>query len=589
MSIKAHHSIKHDPWLLEKYGADELTDANVLRGCLTDGEIYKIVAEDERFQSNIDICIAAVKSCGAMIDLMPSEIQQRADVQSFALRQCSKVMVYSKQYVVGNGYNISNASDQIKDDYDLVFEAVKCNPRMYQYVSGRLKKNREIILEAMKNCTHNFQHICNILALDEYKNDYHIIMKAVSGDGLLFSKIPEALKFDKELAVYAVSSNGLALQHVPTSLQDDDDVVRRAVQNNGLALEFASERLRDDYDIVEKAIENNTYAKAVLPFRTRDPDYLKRDQAYLKVAIRYASQRCMKNELLGKKALSYNYLSIRYVCETLKDDYDAMYEMVYHDFEMFDHLSPRLKGNKELAKLFISKGKVPAHDMVLTFKKANHDLVVNYNRDGYSFLRYLNKELCDDEEIVRMAIAKLGCDLQYANEAFQSNREMVDIAIKNTPFAYRYISSTSELKSDEGLALQTLKGRNGAYLYSVFSEELKLNVKLATFALKTEDELFYCLPDALISNREFMMSIFTDIDGLYSKIQFLPEQYRDDAEFMIGAMEKKNSFVRDRIMKCVSDRLKDDDDFISKMVQKDERLIMFASDRIKSEHLEKNV
>ena len=567
-------SFKHDPWQLKNQKKKDLTYKNVLRACRTDGEIYYLIDDDVRFNADIDICTASVKSYGKIIKLMPKNIQQNVSIQKYALKQCNKIKIYSKQYIIENDYDISNTTEENVDDYDIVYEAVKRDPCMYKYVSKRLQNNREIILQALRNCGYNYVLLSNVLKMDEYKNDYEIIEKAVSVYGMLFEHILESMKMDKHLATLAVRSDGLSLKHMAITLQDDHDVVFTAVKDNGLALEFASERLQNVYEIVDEAIGRNSYKTDCHPFRRDKHEILKRE----KIALRFASSELRNDKQLGKKAIMNNYLSVRFVCDELKDDYNLMYEIVEKDFEMYPYVSSRLKKDKTLAKLFIKKGQVPLYDMVYMHNK-DGDFIVNYNRDGYSLLNDIDKELHSDEELIRMAVSKLGCDLMYADEKFKKNKKVVKLAIKDTPFAYRYIAD--ELKDDIELATLALKGNNGGYVYSLFSSGLKLNPTLATLAIKKKDEMFHCIPEELMENRDFMMSIFGDIHVMFRYIEWIPEHYKTDIEFMRNLLREKNGYACHEIIGNMSDELKDNYELMASAIKKQRSIIKHASKRLK--------
>jgi len=103
--------------------------------------------------------------------------------------------------------NLKSASNRLKDNYEIVLNAVRQEGVSLEYASDRLKDNREIVVEAIKNSEYAFRY-----ASERLKNDISIILDAVKSSkyGDIFRMIPDHLKSLKEnyeFAVKAVKSN----------------------------------------------------------------------------------------------------------------------------------------------------------------------------------------------------------------------------------------------------------------------------------------------------------------------------------------------------------------------------------------------
>ena len=59
------------------------------------------------------------------------------------------------------------ASERLKDDYDLVYKAVKVDALNLQYASDRLKDNRDIVLRAIKTYSGVLEDASTRLQKDE--------------------------------------------------------------------------------------------------------------------------------------------------------------------------------------------------------------------------------------------------------------------------------------------------------------------------------------------------------------------------------------------------------------------------------------
>jgi len=146
--------------------------------------------------------------------------------------------------------DLKNASDTLKNDKDIVLEAIKNNGYSLEYASDRLKNDREIVLEAIKTDFWALKY-----ASDTLKNDKEIVLEAIK--------------------------NGNSLQYASNTLKNDKEIVLEAIKNNGYFLEYASDTLKNDREIVLKSIRKRKGYKTYSSFIYAG-DILKHDKAFLK-------------------------------------------------------------------------------------------------------------------------------------------------------------------------------------------------------------------------------------------------------------------------------------------------------------------
>ena len=185
-----------------------------------------------------------------------------------------------------------------------------------------------------------------------------------------------------------------------------------------------------------------------------------------------------------------------------------------------------------------------------------------------------------------MAISRLGCDLLYANNNFKDNKTIVEIAVKSTPFAYRYVSD--RLKDDEELLIQALNGRSGGYMYKFTSERLKMKKNIVLLAIKKEKKIFYCIPDELFNNRECMLSIYSISCLMYEYIEWIPEVHKNDKEIIMTILNANTSPAWGKILPHISDELKDDYDFMLNIIKKNNYYIKHTSERLQEKFKEED-
>lgn len=173
---------------------------------------------------------------------------------------------------------LSEVSDELKKDLSISLLAVKKDGRNFEHLNSEFKKNKEIILAALKSKHSHFYYIfenipseiLNETEIAEYclKHDFNTLKYLephYADNKELLIKInvvsleymSERLKKDREIVLHCVSQLGHKLQFASTDFQDDYDVVLVAVKNEGDALRYASERLRTDPKIVKAAIRND--------------------------------------------------------------------------------------------------------------------------------------------------------------------------------------------------------------------------------------------------------------------------------------------------------------------------------------------
>jgi len=113
---------------------------------------------------------------------------------------------------------------------------IKLDNFIFDYVSEKLKGDREVVLAAVKQNTSALQY-----ADDKLKADKELLLIATKGGNLEVANA--AMRNDKNIVLAAVKSNGYALEHASEKLKGDKEVVLAAVKKNGQALQYASDNI----------------------------------------------------------------------------------------------------------------------------------------------------------------------------------------------------------------------------------------------------------------------------------------------------------------------------------------------------------
>lgn len=196
-----------------------------------------------------------------------------------------------------NAGNFKFASKELRDDYDVVELATKKLPQMIEFVSKRIKADKQFYMNflenpnsirylryASKNILQDEEFIafclpktqgygCSILVSGDlrreflieiiekhpyiyphldfgFRNDKEIAIIASTFDSNTL-RLPAVFRTDKDVALAAVNSNGLSIRNFP-ALHSDKDVVQAAIRNCEDCIRFIKEPL--DFDDVKLAI-----------------------------------------------------------------------------------------------------------------------------------------------------------------------------------------------------------------------------------------------------------------------------------------------------------------------------------------------
>ena len=147
--------------------------------------------------------------------------------------------------------DLDYASDNLKDTYLVVMEAVTYHGLNLKYASKTLQNNRQIVLKAVEDHPSYIKY-----ASYELKDDYTIAMKVVDEDGEALEYFSERLKDDINVVRTAVQNDGRALEYVSLRLRNNRDIVKEAVIDCPRSYIYASEDLKLDLSVVVATIEH---------------------------------------------------------------------------------------------------------------------------------------------------------------------------------------------------------------------------------------------------------------------------------------------------------------------------------------------
>mgnify|MGYP001401163425 CR=1 FL=1 len=138
-----------------------------------------------------------------------------------------------------SGIELENLPKELKKDKQIVLEAVKNRVDALQYAHNIFKKDKELVLEVIKQNGHALYYVD-----DSFKKDKEIVLIAVKEDGSALEHADDSFKKDKEIVLIAVKQDGSALEHADDSFKKDKEIVLIAVKQDLNALKYANKSFK---------------------------------------------------------------------------------------------------------------------------------------------------------------------------------------------------------------------------------------------------------------------------------------------------------------------------------------------------------
>lgn len=215
---------------------------------------------------------------------------------------------------------------------------------------------------------------------------------------------------------------------------------------------------------------------------------------------------------------------LEYLSEDMQDDETIVSAVVREDPTSLVYTSKRLRDKESIVALTaVDQRDSGSYKPVSRF---------NESWDSPEGQEYW-KSIRDDKSAVMFYISDRGCLLEHVSDRLKNDPDIVMAAVENNPMSLRFAS-----------------------------DAMRNNLEIAKMAVS---EPFH---DIIRDDGVWK------IDGRYP-IEFVPETFRDDREFMRTAIS-----VYGDNFKFASERLKDDFSFVIFAVEKDDDLLEHASKRI---------
>ena len=296
--------------------------------------------------------------------------------------------------------------------------------------------------------------------LDEtasYKCDREIILALINFNGLGLSFASENLKKDREVLLLGIKNDFRAFHFVDDSLKGNKTFILEALKINLRVYSLLTEKLKKDDDILfesgkqeclfffKKEIENIEATE--YSFRYNSQEVHDEDCSQETIDFYNNISNEIENSLMNSKEYAVDgpfffAFEFSFSYELLKNDEDYILNL----FKLWPHYLVDYNIFYSVASSRLLQSK----EFIVELLKSETKGAVLWSLNEFPTSYW------SDEEFVKAAIKFNGDTLQYANDIYKKNKEVVIEALKSSKSAIQFVDES--LKNDEDvLALLSIK------------------------------------------------------------------------------------------------------------------------------------
>ncbi|EFC37839.1 predicted protein [Naegleria gruberi] len=363
------------------------------------------------------------------------------------------------------------------DDEEFMGIAVERDGSILEFASPRIKSVKSIVKKAMSNYVYVFED-----ASEELRSDRELVMHALElGGGNLYEHFGEELKKDKNIILNVLSTNEDVFEHLDPEMRNDKDIVMCAVERDGNLLEHASDALRGDKQVVLRAVTTSAEALEYASDDLRsDLEVVQQAVSTNGCAIEYVLDESLKNRELLLKTISTYPQAIDGT--EFSSDRDFILQCIRDQPIIMEYVDESLQTDKEFIKEIIKQSKGAAIEHLTEEMKSDQEIVMLSMEEYPAALQYASEEIKNNRDIVLKAVTVDGAVLDYCSEALKKDREVVMAAVGNNGQALSYASEV--FRNDKEIALLACKTYGFAFL--MVGESLRHDQDILEQAMETD-------------------------------------------------------------------------------------------------------
>mmetsp|Transcript_115975 Transcript_115975/g.368887 ORF Transcript_115975/g.368887 Transcript_115975/m.368887 type:complete len:451 (+) Transcript_115975:80-1432(+) len=344
-----------------------------------------------------------------------------------------------------------------------------------------------------------------------------------------------------------------AIEYAPESFRKDRDFVLKLCKVSGYAFEFADEELQEDWKLVLQAARHS-FGDAL----KWAPKELHRNRDLMLGCVE-VSQEVMK--LVSNKAYNDEEAKIKSTAGVF-----FCYRRGGKDGVPFPKgaCNPTTGFQCESCLRFLDDPENCPLPQDRSFIKKALD-------KNWKVLKYADKELRAEKEIVLVAVKAGGFAIMFASEELQADREVALEAARQNWQVFQQLSR--KLRADKEIADAAV--RQDWHVIKLFAKELKANVDLARIAVKQSWQSFQFLPKELRGNRSLAKEA---VQQDWRAYEYMAKELKEDKELAMIAVTQSG-----QALQLVADSLKADLDVAGVAIRQDWSALKYAAPNIKTD------
>lgn len=448
------------------------------------------------------------------------------------------------------------------DDYEIVLTAVQNRWESLEYASDELQQNPQIRNEAFKKFLFSDDEF-----IHQLQSNKEFMAMLVKNNSNAFQFAALELRADPEFVKLALKSiKTISVRNVfrfiSPDLLNNRDFILSLEPKYGYAidLEYVSDQLRDDREIVLRAVtRSNSQLEFASEKLQNDKDVVFTAlQHYGYYAFQYASAELRNDKEFVMRILSdpkiFSY-SFDYVSDELKRDREVVYEAVKGFGEMYYNINDEFKNDREIALLSLVSTDDPFRWHYECFPdsfKNDRDFFISAFNITSDIAQFISPQLARDREVAQIVISQGGETLNYFADEIRDDYELVKLAL--TTYGSAYFAASSRLQNNPELKM--LAVTNDCAVFKMLSEKDRDNPDIAL---------------AAISDRSDESRTFNNEAGIFC---FVSERLKNDRDFVLRAIKLKPD-----ILPFLSPQLQNDELVIAEAVKHDNSVLQFIADK----------
>ena len=283
---------------------------------------------------------------------------------------------------------------ELKNEVDIVLEAVNIHGYALKYASTRLKNNEEIVKKAVSKHQLAFKHA----GIQIMKNEKFIIDNLQSDitSGEVFKFCSPELQKNRRFAIRFVEKNAFGLKYFPAEFKADKEIAQLALEKNEYSFRYINKELRDTLEFTHQALKNSDNFKIIAK-------KYKNDEAIALLAI----DNLTDNE---------EFSNFQYIGENLKNNKEFFKKVILKRAVLFQYAGNELKKDSNFIKYFFDQMHIKVDYPYNDYKELIQPQILK----NFYYFRFASEEILNDRHILLKALKKDTSAIRYASSEIKN-------------------------------------------------------------------------------------------------------------------------------------------------------------------------